>query len=63
MTVPLDDKMVHRAFGFYETFTVRNALLYNFHDRVKSLYAYAKMLKLRPPFPEDYAKGTLQATF
>ncbi len=58
MTVPLDDKMVHRAFGIYETFTVRNSLVYNLHRKVHSFFSHVVALRLHPPFDEQYAKGT-----
>jgi len=61
MTVPLDDKMVHRAFGIYETFTVRNSMIYNLEKKVKTFYSFANSLKLKPPFDQDYAQAIIIA--
>ena len=60
MTVPLDDKMVHRAFGVYETLTIKNSSIYNLHKKVQSFYSYAEALKLRPPFDLEYAQGIIK---
>ena len=60
MTVPLDDKIVHRAFGVYETLTIKNSFVYHLDKKVQSLFSFAESLQLRPPFDPQYAKGSIK---
>ena len=61
MTVPLDDKIIHRAFGIYETFTSKNYCVYNLYKKMQSLYSFAETFKLRPPFDHKYAQAAVIA--
>eukprot|EP00826_Nyctotherus_ovalis_P054812 TRINITY_DN7212_c0_g1_i6.p1 TRINITY_DN7212_c0_g1~~TRINITY_DN7212_c0_g1_i6.p1 ORF type:complete len:265 (+),score=19.38 TRINITY_DN7212_c0_g1_i6:144-938(+) len=61
MTVPLDDKIVHRAFGIFETFTISDYLVYNLPKKVESLYKFAEAFHLTPPFDPAHAQAAVIA--
>lgn len=51
MVVPLDDHMVHRGHGVFDTATLANGMLYQLDQHVERLVRSAAMARIPLPFP------------
>jgi len=61
MSIPLDDKIVHRAFGIFETFYIKDYLIHSLPKKMEALYRFIETFKLRPPFDCLQAQATVIA--
>lgn len=53
MTLPIDDHLVHRGDGVFETLKCVNGLIYCFNEHLDRLLYSAGMIALQPPFSRD----------
>jgi 4-amino-4-deoxychorismate lyase len=53
MVLPLDDHMVHRGHGVFDTAILANGMLYQLDPHLDRLLASAKMARIPLPFPRE----------
>src|ERR671914_790013 len=52
MVLPLDDHMVHRGHGVFDTATLANGMLYQLDQHLERLLFSAEMARIPLPFPK-----------
>jgi branched-subunit amino acid aminotransferase/4-amino-4-deoxychorismate lyase len=62
MLVPVDDHMVHRGDGVFETFKCIDGNLYNMRDHLDRLERSAMALGLKPPRPREQIESIVRQT-
>ncbi|PUZ63419.1 hypothetical protein GQ55_3G066900 [Panicum hallii var. hallii] len=59
MVIPIDDHMVHRGHGVFDTATISDGCLYELDSHLDRLLASASKAKIDPPFPRETMRGIL----
>ncbi|KAF3790320.1 D-amino-acid transaminase [Nymphaea thermarum] len=62
MVIPLDDHMVHRGHGVFDTAMILDGYIYELDDHLDRLLGSASMAKIAPPFPKSTLKSILIQT-
>ncbi|KAG6557504.1 hypothetical protein Mapa_000778 [Marchantia paleacea] len=62
MVVPLDDHIVHRGHGVFDTATVFNGFLYELDSHLDRLLRSAAQARIPPPFPRAVLRNVLVQT-
>lgn len=53
MVLPLDDHMVHRGHGVFDTATLTHGMLYQLDAHIDRLLRSAELARITPPFPRE----------
>ncbi|CAN6326224.1 unnamed protein product [Urochloa humidicola] len=59
MVIPIDDHMVHRGHGVFNTATLSDGYLYELDSHLDRLLASASKAKIDPPFPRETMREVL----
>ncbi|CAL4910982.1 unnamed protein product [Urochloa decumbens] len=59
MVIPIDDHMVHRGHGVFDTATLSDGYLYELDSHLDRLLASASKAKIDPPFPRETMRDIL----
>jgi 4-amino-4-deoxychorismate lyase len=62
MVLPLDDHMVHRGHGVFDTATLTHGMLYQLDAHLDRLLRSAGLARITPPFPRQQLRETILAT-
>ncbi|CAN6463251.1 unnamed protein product [Victoria cruziana] len=62
MMIPLDDHMVHRGHGVFDTAMILDGYIYELDNHLDRLLGSASMAKIAPPFPKSTLKSILIQT-
>ncbi|KAF8666965.1 hypothetical protein HU200_053132 [Digitaria exilis] len=62
MVIPIDDHMVHRGHGVFDTATISDGYLYELDPHLDRLLASASKAKIHPPFPRETLRDVLIQT-
>jgi len=63
MTVPVDDHLVHRGDGVFETLLAEGGAIYNVEAHLRRLRASASAIQIRLPWEDSALRDILRATF
>ncbi|EES19279.1 D-amino-acid transaminase, chloroplastic [Sorghum bicolor] len=59
MVIPIDDHMVHRGHGVFDTATISDGYLYELDSHLDRLLVSASKAKIDPPFPRETLRNIL----
>lgn len=59
MVIPIDDHMVHRGHGVFDTATISDGYLYELDSHLDRLLVSASKAKIDPPFPRETLREIL----
>ncbi|KAK4785111.1 hypothetical protein SAY86_001800 [Trapa natans] len=62
MSIPLDDHMVHRGHGVFDTAAIMDGHLYELDQHLDRIHRSASMAKIRPPFDRETIRQILIRT-
>ncbi|CAN6353282.1 unnamed protein product [Urochloa humidicola] len=62
MVIPIDDHMVHRGHGVFDTATLSDGYLYELDSHLDRLLDSASKAKINPPFPRETMREVLIQT-
>jgi 4-amino-4-deoxychorismate lyase len=62
MVLPLDDHMVHRGHGVFDTAMVTEGMLYQLDQHLERLLRSAALARIRPPFPRERLRQIILET-
>ncbi|XP_020585270.1 D-amino-acid transaminase, chloroplastic-like [Phalaenopsis equestris] len=59
MVIPIDDHMVHRGHGVFDTAMLMNGCLYDLDSHLDRFLKSASSAKISPPYPRETIKGII----
>ncbi|CAH9071752.1 unnamed protein product [Cuscuta epithymum] len=62
MVIPMDDHMVHRGHGVFDTAAIMDGHLYELDEHIERLLRSAAMAKIKPPFDKECIRRILIQT-